>query len=89
MGKIPIVGYALLQPDSYRMYDTYTQVVEAQSRCFGGYIIHLYNGFSVDEEITKLKIALADAVRSPMGVIPTSAEGLISFEDLEEAEKRR
>jgi len=38
--------------------------------------------------IDQLKIALADAIRSPMGVLPTSAEGLISREELDAAEAR-
>jgi hypothetical protein len=36
-----------------------------------------------------LRIALADAIRRPMGVIPASAEGLITDADLDAAEKRR
>lgn len=41
-----------------------------------------------DEEIARLKIALADAIRRPMGVIPDSAAGLISIDEMDEAEKR-
>ena len=40
-------------------------------------------------EIKLLRIALADAIRRPMGVIPASAEGLITDADLDAAEKRR
>jgi hypothetical protein len=35
------------------------------------------------------RTALADAIRRPMGVIPESAEGLITQADLDAAEKRR
>lgn len=35
------------------------------------------------------KIALADAVRRPMGVLPASAEGLVSEAEVMEAEQRR
>ena len=41
-----------------------------------------------DKEIARLKIALADAIRRPMGVIPDSAAGLISIDEMDEAEKR-
>lgn len=41
------------------------------------------------DEISRLKIALADAIRRPMGVLPASAEGLITEKDLREAEARR
>ena len=37
----------------------------------------------------KVRIALADSIRRPMGVVPVSAEGLVSDEDLIDAEKRR
>ena len=40
-------------------------------------------------KIEALRIALADAIRRPMGVIPASAEGLITDADLDAAEKRR
>lgn len=40
-------------------------------------------------ETGKYKIALADAIRSPMGVCPDSARGLITDKDLREAEARR
>jgi hypothetical protein len=36
-----------------------------------------------------LRGALADAIRHPMGVIPTSAEGLLTTDELDAAEKRR
>ena len=36
-----------------------------------------------------LRLALADAIRSPMGVIPDSATGLVTHEELAAAEKRR
>lgn len=36
-----------------------------------------------------LRIALADAIRRPMGVVPSSAIGLITFGELSEAERRR
>lgn len=37
----------------------------------------------------RLKVALADAVRRPMGVIPRSAIGVIETSDLHSAERRR
>lgn len=36
-----------------------------------------------------LKIALCDAIRRPMGVVPDSAENLITSDDLAKAEERR
>ena len=41
------------------------------------------------EYAERLKTSLADAIRRPMGVIPDSAAGLLSHEELDEAEKRR
>lgn len=43
----------------------------------------------LEERVKKLKIALADAIRAPMGVIPVSAEGLLTQEELDAAEARR
>lgn len=40
-------------------------------------------------EIKNLEIALADAIRCPMGVVPDSATGLLSTEYMDAAEKRR
>ena len=40
-------------------------------------------------QLTQLRTALADAIRSPMGIIPDSAQGLITEADLDAAEKRR
>lgn len=42
-----------------------------------------------EREVERLKIALADAIRRPMGVIPASAEGLITYTDVAAAEERR
>ena len=42
-----------------------------------------------EQSAYQLKIALADAIRRPMGVIPKSAEGLLTAAELEAAEKRR
>lgn len=39
--------------------------------------------------LEKYKIALADAIRRPMGVVPDSAVGLVTNEDLDTAEQRR
>ena len=41
------------------------------------------------EEIDRLRSALADAIRRPMGVIPESAAGLVTQGDLDAAEGRR
>lgn len=46
----------------------------------------------VDHEaaiIERYKIALADAIRRPMGVVPDSARGLVSQEEVDAAELRR
>ncbi len=40
-------------------------------------------------EVAALKIALADAIRCPMGVCPDSAVGLLTVEELKDAENRR
>lgn len=37
----------------------------------------------------ELRIALADAIRCPMGVVPDSAAGLVSPADVDAAEARR
>jgi len=42
-----------------------------------------------EEERMRFRTALADAIRRPMGVIPESAEGLVTQDDLDAAEKRR
>jgi len=42
-----------------------------------------------DELIRKYRIALADAIRRPMGVVPASAEGLVSVQEMDAAEVRR
>ena len=41
------------------------------------------------EEIERLRSALADAIRRPLGVCPDSALGLLDNDDLEAAERRR
>lgn len=41
-----------------------------------------------EELIRLLRIALADAIRRPLGVVPDSASGLISQAELNDAEKR-
>ena len=55
-----------------------------------------YNRLTIEEaadfalqEIDQYKIALADAIRRPMGVVPDSAEGLIDARDIDRAETRR
>jgi hypothetical protein len=39
--------------------------------------------------VQRLRLALADAIRRPMGVIPDSATGLVTQEELAAAERRR
>lgn len=39
--------------------------------------------------IAAYRIALADSIRRPMGVVPDSAQGLITIEELTDAEQRR
>ncbi len=41
------------------------------------------------QEIQRLRIALADCTRRPMGVIPKSADGLLTTSELDQAEARR
>lgn len=41
------------------------------------------------KQIERYRIALADAIRRPMGVVPDSAQGLVSQEDVDAAEARR
>ena len=43
----------------------------------------------LSEQVAELRAALADAIRSPMGVVPDSADGLVTQDDLDAAEKRR
>ena len=43
----------------------------------------------LESELNKLRIALHDAIRRPMGIIPESAEQWIDQEMLKEAEDRR
>lgn len=43
----------------------------------------------LESENNQLRIALADAIRRPMGVVPDSARGLITETEMFEAEKRR
>lgn len=40
-------------------------------------------------ENARLREALADAIRRPMGIVPESAIGLVSSADLDDAEQRR
>jgi hypothetical protein len=41
------------------------------------------------KQLESYKVALADAIRRPMGVVPDSANGLISSKDVALAEVRR
>jgi hypothetical protein len=43
----------------------------------------------LEAENARLRIALADAIRRPMGVVPASAEGFVSTAELDAAETRR
>lgn len=40
-------------------------------------------------DMEDMRLALADAIRRPMGVVPASAERFVTAEDLAEAEARR
>ena len=42
-----------------------------------------------DKELARLRLALHDAIRRPMGVIPSSAEKWVDQSMLDEAEERR
>ena len=41
------------------------------------------------EQVAELRVALADAIRRPMGVVPESADGLVTQDELDSAEQRR
>ena len=41
------------------------------------------------EHVAELRVALADAIRRPMGVVPESADGLVTQDELDAAEQRR
>lgn len=43
----------------------------------------------LNEKVDALRVALHDAIRRPMGVIPTSAEPFYDHEDAIKAEERR
>ncbi len=43
----------------------------------------------LQDENKRLQEALADAIRSPMGVCPESAQGLVTDDDIQHAEIRR
>ena len=47
------------------------------------------SGGSDHRLVQRLRLALADAIRSPMGVMPDSATGLVTQEELAAAESRR
>ena len=47
------------------------------------------DGTDLATAIESLRIALADAIRRPMGVIPASADGLLTQSELDAAEARR
>jgi len=44
---------------------------------------------TADEKVDRLLIALHDAIRRPMGVIPKSAEPFINEKEMRAAEARR
>ena len=44
---------------------------------------------AIAEAVKPYRIALADAIRRPMGVVPTSADGLVTTAELDAAEQRR
>jgi hypothetical protein len=44
---------------------------------------------ALEQRERQWRIALADAIRTPMGIIPTSAIGLVDATDLAQAEWRR
>ena len=44
---------------------------------------------ALEQRERQWRIALADAIRTPMGIIPTSAIGLVDATDLARAEWRR
>ena len=44
---------------------------------------------AIREAVQPYRIALADAIRRPMGVVPASAEGLVTTAELDAAEERR
>ena len=42
-----------------------------------------------ETRIEQYRIALADAIRRHMGVVPDSADGIITVKEMDEAEQRR
>ena len=44
---------------------------------------------ALEAENARLLTVIADAIRRPMGVVPNSADGLLTQADLERAEQRR
>lgn len=52
-------------------------------------MVYMCGQKSRDSEIERLKLSLADSIRRPMGVIPDSAVGLLTQDELNQAELRR
>ena len=78
--KIHHYGSALdCSPDVARAYDYVSRCLATRTREWE----------KQQKQNKALRTALADAIRSPMGVIPESAEGLITVAELYEAERRR
>jgi NAD-dependent DNA ligase len=59
-----------------------------ESVMLGG-VLHDRRSLEAADEIERLRVALADAIRRPMGVVPASAEGMVTERDLVLAEARR
>jgi len=51
--------------------------------------IRNFNTHCLSDKIKSLELALHDAIRRPMGVIPASAEPFVTTEGLKAAENRR
>ena len=85
--KCPLCGAEEMEVDENRVFFT----------CGGyGYVgdlakdkVYVSDVCDYRFQINEYKIALADAIRRPMGVIPDSAVDLVTTEELEAAEDRR
>jgi len=75
--------------DRLRACETRPLVADSPDATVGGWVQLWLTLQDARVEIGRLRLALADAIRRPMGVIPESAAGLVTQGDLDAAEQRR
>jgi hypothetical protein len=75
--------------DRLRACETRPLIADSPDATVGGWVQLWLTLQDARVEIGRLRVALADAIRRPMGVIPESAEGLVTQGDLDAAEERR